>query len=54
MTYYSKTVEAVGPVCNYSVYGTFSKLVLIVDMLAGRLEIFPILALCTRSGWKRR
>jgi len=47
-------LEAVGPICNYSVYGTFSKLVLIVDMLAGRLEIFPILALCTRSGWKRR
>jgi len=44
-------LEAVGPTCNYSSYGIFSKLVLIVDMLAGRLEIFPILVLLSRSTW---
>ena len=46
--------EMVGPTCNYGAYSTFSKLVLIVDMLAGRLEIFPILILFSRSTWTRR
>ena len=46
-------LEAVGPTCNYASYSTFSKLVLIMDMLAGRLEIFPILALFSRGNWKR-
>ena len=47
-------LETVGPTCNFSAYSTFSKLVLIFDMLAGRLEIFPILALLTRSTWRHR
>ena len=47
-------LEAVGPTCNFSAYSGFSKLVLIMDMLAGRLEIFPILALFTRSTWTGR
>ena len=47
-------LEAVGPTCNFSAYSTLSKLVLIFDMLAGRLEIFPILALFTRSTWRHR
>ena len=37
--------EAVGATCNYGGFGVVSKLVLILDMLAGRLEIFPILIL---------
>ena len=37
--------EGVGPSCSFAAYSPFSKLVLTVDMLAGRLEIFPILAL---------
>lgn len=47
-------LEAVGPVCNFSGYSTFSKLVLIMDMLAGRLEVFPILILFSRSTWKHK
>ncbi len=47
-------LEAVGPTCNFSGYSDFSKLVLIVDMLAGRLEIFPILVLFSRATWKQR
>ena len=47
-------LEAVGPTCNYAAYSTLSKLVLIVDMLAGRLEIFPILVLFSRSAWKHQ
>ncbi len=45
--------EAVGPTCNFASYGVLSKLVLILDMLAGRLEIFPILVLFSRSTWTR-
>ena len=47
-------LDAVGPTCNYSAYSDLSKLVLSVAMLAGRLEIFPILVLFTRSTWKRK
>ena len=46
-------LEAVGPTCNYAAYSDLSKLVLAADMLAGRLEIFPILLLFSRSTWKR-
>jgi trk system potassium uptake protein TrkH len=46
--------ESVGPTCNYAGYSLLSKAVLIIDMLAGRLEIFPILILFSRSTWTRR
>ena len=45
-------LEAVGPTCNYSSYSYFSKMILIWDMLAGRLEIFPILVLFSRNTWR--
>ena len=45
-------MEAVGPMADYSVYGNLSTLTLSVAMLAGRLEIFPILVLLSRSAWK--
>lgn len=47
-------LEAVGPTCNFGAYSVLSKLVLILDMLAGRLEIFPILVLFSRSTWLHR
>ncbi len=47
-------LESVGPTCNFSGYSVLSKLLLIVDMLAGRLEIFPILILFSKSTWIRR
>ena len=46
-------LEAVGPTCNFSHFSDLSKLVLSADMLAGRLEIFPILVLFSHSTWKR-
>ena len=46
-------LESVGPLCNFSVFSPLSKLVLILDMLAGRLEIFPILILFSSKAWKR-
>lgn len=45
--------DAVGPMVNYSGYNILSKLVLSADMLAGRLEIFPILVLLSRNTWKK-
>ncbi|MBE6628820.1 MAG: TrkH family potassium uptake protein [Ruminococcaceae bacterium] len=45
--------DAVGPSCNFAAFSPFSKLILIVDMLAGRLEIFPILILLSPKTWKR-
>lgn len=47
-------LEAVGPTCNFGGYSVLSKGMLIVDMLAGRLEIFPILILFSKSTWTRR
>ena len=45
-------LEAVGPTCNFAGFGILSKLVLILDMLAGRLEIFPILILFNLRSWR--
>ena len=47
-------MEAVGPMCNFAHLSDLSKIVLSLDMLAGRLEIFPILVLLSRSTWGRR
>ncbi len=46
-------LSKVGPVCNYSGLSYLTKLVLIFDMLAGRLEIFPIIILLSPSSWKK-
>lgn len=45
-------LSKVGPVRNFSVYSPLSTLVLTFDMLAGRLEIFPILVLFSPYTWK--
>ena len=47
-------LASVGPTCNFSGYSDFSIFVLTLDMLAGRLEIFPILVLLSRSTWQGR
>ncbi len=47
-------LEAVGPTCNFSAFSPLSKLVLSWAMLAGRLEIFPILVLFSKRTWKQR
>ena len=44
----------VGPSGNFAGFSDFSKVILSVDMLAGRLEIFPILILFSRGTWKGR
>lgn len=42
----------VGPTQNYSFFNDFSKFVLMFDMLAGRLELFPLLILFHPGTWK--
>ncbi len=44
---------ALGPTCNFGFLSPLSKLVLCFDMLAGRLELFPILILFSRRAWGR-
>lgn len=46
-------LELVGPTQNFSVFSGGAKLVLIFDMLAGRLEIFPLLLLFMRDTWRK-
>ena len=43
-----------GPVGNFSSFSVLTKLVLTVDMLIGRLEIFPILMLFMPSLWRKK
>lgn len=43
----------VGPAGSFSIYSGFSKLVLSFCMLAGRLELYPMLILFYRKSWKK-
>ena len=43
----------VGPAGNFSSYSNFSKLVLTLEMIAGRLELFPILLLFSPNMWRK-
>ena len=44
---------SVGPVENFAGYGPFATIILSLLMLAGRLELFPILALLHPAMWKK-
>lgn len=46
-------LEMVGPMGNYSAFSYFSKIVLIFDMLIGRLEIYPMLILFSPKLWRK-
>ncbi len=46
-------LEAVGPMGGYGGFSVLSKMVMILDMLIGRLEIFPMLILFYPGVWKR-
>lgn len=47
-------LNAVGPAGNFSEVSAFSKVVLMFDMLAGRLEIFPMLLLFSPATWRKQ
>ena len=46
-------LSAVGPTQNFAFFSPLSKLVLSFDMLAGRLELFPMLLLFTPATWRK-
>ncbi|MCR5789229.1 MAG: TrkH family potassium uptake protein [Lachnospiraceae bacterium] len=46
-------LSLVGPTHTFDVYSYFSKCVLIFDMLAGRLELFPVLILFSPACWRK-
>ena len=46
-------LEVVGPTGNYSSFSDLSKFVLMFNMLAGRLEVFPLLLLFMPNTWKK-
>ena len=45
-------LELVGPTQSFGHFSILSKYVLIFDMLAGRLELFPLLILFHPAAWK--
>ncbi|MBT9776958.1 TrkH family potassium uptake protein [Clostridium sp. MCC353] len=47
-------LEQVGPSANFSILSPLTKYVLMFDMLAGRLEIFPMLLLFSPSTWRKQ
>lgn len=46
-------LELVGPTGNFGLFSPLSKCVLVFDMLAGRLEIFPLLLIFVKDTWKK-
>lgn len=46
-------LAGVGPTSNFSAFSNFSKLIMIGDMLIGRLEIFPLLVLFAPNSWRK-
>ena len=47
-------LDAVGPTSNFADFSSFGKVLLSFNMLAGRLEIMPVLVLLSPSIWKRK
>ena len=47
-------LSMVGPTANFGIFSILSKYVLIFDMLAGRLELLPMIVLFAPLTWKRR
>ena len=45
--------EAVGPYASFAGYSIFSKIILMLTMLFGRLEILPVLILFNPKTWKK-
>ena len=46
--------EKVGPIENFSAFSSLSKIVFCLDMLIGRLEIFPFLVLFSPNLWRKK
>lgn len=47
-------LSTVGPAGTFKGFSSFSKFILSLEMIAGRLELFPILVLFNPKTWKKR
>ena len=47
-------IAAVGPIENFSAFSDLSKIVFCLDMIIGRLEIFPFLMLLSPDLWRKK
>lgn len=47
-------LSAVGPAGTFKGFSSFSKFILSLEMIAGRLELFPLLVLFNPKTWKKR
>jgi trk system potassium uptake protein TrkH len=47
-------LDGVGPTQNFGMFTPFSKYVLMFDMLAGRLELFPMIMILCPGIWKKK
>ena len=47
-------ISAIGPIENFAKFSDFSKIVFCLDMLIGRLEIFPFLVLLSPNLWRKK
>lgn len=47
-------LDGVGPMSNFATFSPFAKYILMFDMLAGRLELFPMLLLFMPRTWRRQ
>ena len=45
--------QAIGPMGSFAVYGNFSKVILSIVMIAGRLEILPMIILFAPRTWRK-
>ena len=46
-------LSIIGPSGNFAIFSTFSKIVLTIVMLLGRLEIYPLVILASPTLWRR-
>ena len=46
-------LSLVGPTCNFAFFSDLSKYVLCFDMLAGRLELLPVVLMFVPATWKK-
>lgn len=47
-------LETVGPTGSFADFSVFAKFIFMFDMLAGRLELFPMLVLLSPAMWKKK
>ena len=47
------SLDLLGPSQDYASLSNFSKLVMSVGMIIGRLEIYPVIILFSKSTWRK-